>query len=246
MKFLTLWFCLIGFFYSSKLQAQDTNKVQTFRIYSGEYCMFPQRDCFLSCEDAVNYGFTMKQIQSVQRMSELVMFENQEFWLVQNSMYVQHKDSLLYFTGTWKADGALFKFSFDSIVKPLKHFRKVGYRPAYFKKPIVRNYCALQRFGGFLPYSHHQFPRDFSLWGTGSWKGYSPQIIYCDSVCKAEIPKYLEIFSHTDTLEISWYMVGDADKLYGQVDAVPTIKIPLIYSKPIKIRQRLGETEIKN
>ena len=228
-KFLWLYSLCI----SSYLMAQDTNKIQTFRIYSGEYCMFPHQKNFVACSDTTSYRLTTNQIQPIRHISELVMFENKEFWWIQNSMYPHHKDSLLFFTGTWKADDALFKLYFDSISKPLRYFKKVAYRPKYFNKPIIRNYYALDTFKKVRVFTAHIIPYDLSL---GVYSNDYRCIHYNDDSCSVIIPKCAQIYSRSDTLEITWSIFGDYGKF--NYDLEPVIKIPLIYSQPIKIRQR--------
>ena len=153
-KFLWLYSLCI----SSYLMAQDTNKIQTFRIYSGEYCMFPHQKNFVACSDTTSYRLTTNQIQPIRHISELVMFENKEFWLVKNSVHLQYKDSLLFFTGTWRADGILFRLNFDSASKPLKHFRKVEYRPQYFNRPLILNCCVFDTFKQVQGYTTYVAP----------------------------------------------------------------------------------------
>jgi hypothetical protein len=127
LKHFFLFLCLFGFL---SLAAQ----IKPIVIYSGEYCV----------EISKGYAYHYTKCYSddssrhKKHIFELVLLENNEFWAVQNSRNTFQRDSLQFITGRWKIDSQNYVLEADSAPKRFSHFKKVSYRPDYFKRPFFR------------------------------------------------------------------------------------------------------------
>ncbi len=129
LKHFFLFICLFTYL---SLAAQ----IKPVVIYSGEYCV--ERTVinplyYKPCQQGAD---TNKQEKHI---FELVLLENNEFWAVQNSRYTFQRDSLQFITGRWKIDSQNYVLEVDSAPKRFSHFKKVSYRPDYFKRPFFRS-----------------------------------------------------------------------------------------------------------
>ncbi len=149
LKHFFLFLCLFG---SLSLAAQ----IKPVVIYSGEYCV--ERTVinplyYKPCQQDADTNRQEKHI------FELVLLENNEFWAVQNSRYTFQRDSLQFITGRWKIDSQNYVLEVDSAPKRFSHFKKVSYRPDYFKRPFFRapnraQHLDFEEYQMVVPFTH--------------------------------------------------------------------------------------------
>ncbi len=207
-------FLLLFLLFSILILAQDTNKVKPIVIYSGEYCVEISKNYI--------YRYTKCHSQDTSKQKkhffELVLLDNYEFWVVQNSRNTFQRDSLQFITGTWKIDSQNYVLTVDSISKRFVHFKNSEYRPPYFKKAFFKTpsraiHLDFEEYSLMLAhvYIHIQ---------------HISREIYPPCFCFIILSKTFSFPIKTETLPIQY------------LDLNIVAEVPRIYTRPVKLIQR--------